>query len=243
VTYYPRSQVRVTTPPAVEPITVEEVRIELGITAAGQDARIARLITAARSLAEAFTGRAFITQTLTLQLDAFPPPRMPWWDGVREGSIAQWSSTEAIALPRPPLLTVTSVTWFDPNNTATVFDAANYFVDTMSEPGRIVPSLSVAWPSGVRARAAARIVYTAGYGPTAGSVPLTVKEAILAHIRDAVERPNAAISSEGIDNARVAYGGIRTGAAAGTGGPDATMGLRADAANILAPLRVLEPGL
>jgi uncharacterized phiE125 gp8 family phage protein len=204
---------------------------------------LSRLITTARLLAEAFTGRAFITQTLTLQLDAFPPPNLPWWDGVREGSIAQWSSAEPILLPRPPLQAVTSVTWFDTTNAPTVFDAANYYVDAMSEPGRLVPSFGVAWPSGVRARAAAHIVFTAGYGLNAGSVPVAVKEAILAHIRDAVERPNAAISSEGIDNARVAYGGIRTGAAAGTGGPDATMGLRADAANILAPLRVLEAGL
>ena len=61
------------TPPAVEPIALDEakrhLRIEDGVSE--DDALVGTLISAVRIWAENFTGRAFITQTWERKLDAF----------------------------------------------------------------------------------------------------------------------------------------------------------------------------
>jgi len=229
--YVPRTVLRVITPPAVEPITVADAKTELGITAGDQDARLARLIRTARELAEQYTNRAFITQTLGLQLDAFPERGIPWWDGVRQVSIQAFTGGDPIWLPRPPAIAVTSVTYWDADDTEFTMDATQYEVDAMSEPARLVLLSGASWPFSVRAYRAGLVTYTAGYGSDPADLPGVIAEAILSHVRDSVERPNPAVTSENIDNVAVAYGG----AAGATGA-----GLRGDAMSMLAPLRIME---
>jgi hypothetical protein len=84
--------------------------------------------------------------------------------------------------------------------------------------------------------------YTAGYGSTPASVPAIVKDAIISHVRDVVERPNSNVSSESIDNASVVYGAGGLGAAAALGA-NRTGGLRGEAPAMLASLRVMESGM
>lgn len=234
---------KVLTPPAVEPVTLAEAKTELGITSTTDDARLTRLLTVARFLAESYTNRAFITQTLLLQLDAAPPLRVPWWDGVRQGSIAEFASSEPITLMRAPVVSITSIVTTSITDEDSTMTADDYVLDAVSEPGRVLLKYGKTWPTNLREHACVRITYTAGYGVSGAHVPQPIRDAIMVHVRDNMERPNAAVSSEGIDNVRRAYGGIRVGMGAGTGGSDPTGGLRADAASLLAPYRVLNPGL
>jgi len=151
--------VAVITPPSVEPMTKAEVKLHLRVDHTTDDTLIDSLIIAARQRVENVTWRALVTQTLELTLDAWP-----------EGN--------KIDLPRPPLQSVTSVTYTDSAGAAVVWGSANYQVITQGTPGRIVPAYGVSWPS-VTLRAANGIAvrYVAGYG-LAAAVPDLLKAAI-----------------------------------------------------------------
>lgn len=113
-------------------------------------------------------GKALIPQTWEYTLDMFP--------------------AGAIALPLPPLIKVDSVDYdIESGDDATV-DVANYFVDTASVPGRIVPVDGFSWPSVPCAPGAVRIVFTAGHeqigesvGESSGSIPSSAVPASIKH--------------------------------------------------------------
>lgn len=234
--YVPRSQTRVTIQPAILPVNVAEVTNELGLDVTDMP-RVERAVRSATELAEAYTNRSFITRTIQLQLDTFPVGNIPWWDGVREGSIRMFTRDAFIPLPKPPALTLVSFQYYNLANTLSTVNASTYYLDTMNEPARLILNYGSSWPSDARDRAAVQITYTAGYGATANALPTAFIEAIMLHVRDVVFRPNGTVKSETIDNASVTYGGDTTGAANMAGG------LRADAAALLAPYRIMEAGL
>jgi len=228
-------RVSIVTPPAIEPVTVADARLALG-QSAGADAPVLALhLLAARELAEAFTGRAFITTTFLMVLDEFPGmPADVWWDGVRDGVLPERQAS--IMLPRPPVQSVTSITYTDSASVTQTVTATDYYLAgdrVMLMPGR-------SWPAGAR-RGTVSVTFVSGYGASPDHVPAGIRAGILAHVRDVIERPNAGISSERIDNASVTYGAIRTGAAAGTGINEAG-GLRGGAAALLRPYCVLRSG-
>lgn len=239
-----RTAWKTTTPPAVEPITLVDAKAELGIPTADttQDARITRLITAARTMAEAYTNRAFITQIITLSLDDFPQERArreAWWDGVRDGARASLSGARAAApiyLPRPPLIEVQGIAYATPDGTATPLDLTSLLIDDVSEPARIMPTGG--WPI-TRGQLGVTITYKAGYGPNPSDVPPVIAEAILEHVRSALEQPDATIAAETIDNASTTY---RQQVGSGAGDNLPGIGLRGNAQALLTPLRVRDLG-
>jgi uncharacterized phiE125 gp8 family phage protein len=148
------------TPPALEPVTLSEMKAHARIDTSADDTLAGALIIAARQWAERYTGRAFITQTWRLYIDATPD---------RE--------TE-IELPRPPLLAVTSVQVFDNSDIGTIWPTGNYFVDTAREPGRLALRLGATWPVPSRLTNGIMIEFNAGYGSSASAVPEPIKLAI-----------------------------------------------------------------
>lgn len=145
--------------PTTEPVTLAEVKLHLRIDHTEEDALLTGLVTAARQLLENDVRRALITQTWELVLDAFPG----------EGYLC---------LPRPPLQSVTSVTYTTQAGVATTFAASNYVVDTYTEPGRIVLKTGSSWPGETLKEAAGVVVrYVAGFG-AASAVPQLFKQAI-----------------------------------------------------------------
>ena len=138
--------IRVVTPPAVEPVTLNEAKLHCRIDVTDDDALVTSLITVARQYCETFTGRAFVTQTIQYDL-----PR--------------WPRRKAIYLPRPPLQSVTSVTWWDTDGNDTVLIAGtDYLVDAAPEPGTVLLPDGVLWPSEpLYAVHPVRIEYVAGY--------------------------------------------------------------------------------
>ena len=240
----PRTAWKTTTPPAVEPLTLADAKAELGIPTAdtSQDTRITRLITAARSMAEAYTNRAFITQTITLGMDDFPHDPAgaePWWNGTRQAARATLGGNRGpapIYLPRPPLLELLGVAYITPDGTATPLDLTTLMIDDMSEPARIMTSNH--WPA-TRGALAVTITYRAGYGSNPSDVPPVVAEAILEHVRSTLEQPDATIAAETIDNASTTYRQT-TGSGAGDNLP--SIGLRGNAQMLLTPLRVRDLG-
>lgn len=116
------------TAPASEPITVDDVKEHLGIDFADNDALINSYILLAREYCESVQNRAYITQTRELWLD-------------------DWPSVNYIRIPKPPLSSVTSVKYYDTDDTEYTMDTGDYFVDTKSEPGRVCLNYSEIWPT------------------------------------------------------------------------------------------------
>jgi hypothetical protein len=230
-----RRRVTITTPPAVEPVALPEARLALGLDAGSDAPVIMQHIESARELAEKFTGRTFITTVLCLHLERFPASSpLEWWDGVREGVLPEYQSS--ITLTRPPAQAITSVTYTDSAGTSRTVDSGDYYL----AGDKVILTPGSMWPSGARL-GTVQVTYAAGYGDDPEDVPATIRSAILAHVRDAIERPNAAISSETIDNASVVYGAQRLGSASGSG-PDDAGGLRGGAAAMLAAYRTPRVG-
>ncbi len=166
--------VRIYTAPASEPVTVAEAKSRLRITTTDEDTDIGTLITQAREMAEAECQRALITQTLTLTMDDFP---RYYREGRRDDYATYFD--RSIRLPRPPLVSVTHVKYYDGDGVQQTVDAATYSVATGGEPGRIAPLSAGYWPAVQYLRPeAVEVRYVAGYG-NAASVPAAAKAAIL----------------------------------------------------------------
>lgn len=151
-----------TVAPTVEPVTLEEQRTHSVIDddLTDDDELIEELIVTARLKLEELTGRAFCTQTRTFKLDHFP------------------CGDAAIYLPRPPLISVTSIAYLDTAGVSqTLTVTTDYKVDATSEPARIVPAYGVSWPSTRDEIDAVTIVAQCGYG-AAAAVPKTLKLAV-----------------------------------------------------------------
>lgn len=171
-----------TTPPASEPVTADELRTHLReISANLGDAEANSYITSARQFIEMATGLALITQTWTLTYDHWPAVREQWWNGVRQGAIGDMLSPQAgawVALPRYPLQSVSSVTVYGTDGSGTSVTVANVFdVDTAQRPGRMALKYGQTWPVALRPTNAVVIAYVAGYG-SASDVPEILKLAV-----------------------------------------------------------------
>lgn len=146
------------TAPAIEPVTAEEVKNQARIDIPDDDFWLLQSISAARELAEGFTKRSFITTSWRLTLDQMPKG--------------------LFYLPNPKLLTVTSLKYYDTDGTQQTISSSNYRVDTYTEPGRIEFLSTYSVPSIQDRINAIEVIFTAGYGATAASVPNTIKRAI-----------------------------------------------------------------
>ena len=155
-----RHALRQKTSPASEPVSLAEAKLHLKIesTDTGEDKLIERLITAARRRAEVSTGRTLVTQTWTLALDSFP------------GGV--------IEVPRPPLSSVASITYIDPEGATQTLAADRYRVDAQREPGRLTPAWDESWPPTRPVSNAVEVEFVAGYGDP-GKVPEDMRQALL----------------------------------------------------------------
>ncbi|HEY0106684.1 MAG TPA: head-tail connector protein [Rhizomicrobium sp.] len=149
-----------TTPPAIEPVTLAEAKAHLKVDTADDDVLIAALIAAARARAEWHTGRALVTQGWTLHLDG-------------------WPQSGIVEIPLPPLQSVASATTFARDDSATVLSASRYTVDAASAPARLALKPGVPPPTDLRRIDAVAIAFTAGYGDAASDVPPLLKAALL----------------------------------------------------------------
>jgi len=171
---------KITTQPAVEPVTVDEVKTQLRLLDfADHDTIIALYIAAARQAVEGSTGRQLITATRTINLDFFP--------GV-------------IYLPYGPIQTVDSISYFAADNTAQTLSADDYDVDDASILPRIVPAYGKTWPSTLDRVKAVTVTYKAGYGNLAASVPAALRQVIISLAIDLYEHPEANTESKLTEN-------------------------------------------
>jgi len=156
----------VVTPPAIEPITLEEARTHIRSDSADDGTEVTQFIETARVKMEAKLRRALITQTLDIFRDSFP------------GLLG------VIEIPRPPTQSVTSITYLDTNGDSQTLSASNYVVTTNSTPARIVPADGEQWPDTQVMVDAVTIRIVAGYGDAAADVPAPIVQGMLLAITD-----------------------------------------------------------
>lgn len=171
--------------PDVEPISVEELQDHLRLDSVdtSEIALLNLYIAAAREQCEEVTGRALITQTWRLTLDAWPHGREPWWDGVRQVPISELRSSSRpswVIVPRYSLQSVERLAVFDFDGQPEEIDVEQTFiVDTEQEPGRLVLRNTATWPVALQRANAIEIDYKAGYGDTPHDVPAPLRLALL----------------------------------------------------------------
>lgn len=150
----------ISTPPTLEPVTVDELRAHLRIDDSAYDNELSRLITAARKSCEAYLNRQLIDASYQLTVDYWP--------------------AFPICLPIGPPDSVTSITYYDSSGVSQTWASSNYQVDSTGITGRIALASGATTPTLQTDRInAVTITFVAGYGATAASVPETVKQAIL----------------------------------------------------------------
>ena len=148
---------QVTTEPSVEPITLDEAKLNLRVECTADDTLITALIVAARRWCEDFENRAYITQTITAKT---------FW------------LFDQIILPRPLLQSVTSIVYVDQAGDDQTLSDTLYDVDTFREPGQVTRAFNATYPTVRGDVNGVTIVYVAGYGVASTDVPQETIQAI-----------------------------------------------------------------
>jgi uncharacterized phiE125 gp8 family phage protein len=155
----PRQNWKVTTAPAVEPFKIDDLKLFGRISGVEDDELLKAFIVSARDATERYLGRALIQQTITMLMDV--------WPGIR------------VALPMPPLISITSVSTIDEDDTKTTYSSDNYYAVTGTLPGQLVLKNGVTPPINTdRFTAGYEIIYKAGYGTASTDVPSAIIDGI-----------------------------------------------------------------
>ncbi len=175
-----RRSLALVTPPAVEPVTLDEAKAWARVDTTDDDPLISALLVASRQAVEDYLRRSLITQTWRLTLDA---PASGWGNWLGEGTydlpvtVLSGEYPRAYELPRGPVQSVTSFVTSDTSNTSTTLDPANYVLD--ADGTRLVLNETAVLPSNIRPARGIEITYVTGFGSTAGSVPQAIRTAVL----------------------------------------------------------------
>ncbi len=151
------------TPTTAEPVTLGECKTQANIFHSDDDGYISGvLIPAAVQSVESWCNRQLMPATWRLDLDGFPT-----------------NSTEPIQIPRPPLTSVSSITYTDTAGTSQTWSTASYVVTVGGEGefGKVEPAYGEIYPVARDAPNTVSITYVAGF-TAAAAVPAITKLAI-----------------------------------------------------------------
>ncbi|QGG89873.1 hypothetical protein GH983_05090 [Agrobacterium sp. MA01] len=148
------------TPPAVEPLTLVEIRAHLRLDTEEEDALLSALAIVAREHLERETGLVLATRDFRFCLDDWPA------DGI-------------VTIPRGPVRVVTAVTVYDGEGEPQAVDLDGHLLDGHARPARL-------WlrdvPQPGRAMNGIEVELSAGFGESGADLPETLKRAMLTHI-------------------------------------------------------------
>ena len=128
--------------PAGEPISRTEAKLHMRVDSTAEDSLTDILISTARQWCESFLSRQLVTATWVLTCDSWP------WRFV---------------LPRPPLQSVTSITYVDAAGTTQTLTSTLYDVLTHREPGEVIAGYNDSWPTVRGHTNDVAVTYKAGY--------------------------------------------------------------------------------
>lgn len=140
------------TPPTAEPITLEEVKARLRMTATADDALITSLIAPARAFAEKICGYSLASKTYIFSLRSFPWPH------------------ESIKLPVPPVSAIESITYLDADGDTQTWDAAEYMIGLTQIPAVVRPRKGFTYPATLQAGDMDTVFVQFQAGPAEGAL-------------------------------------------------------------------------
>ena len=162
--------ITLTTPPAQPALTTADARAHLRL-AASEDSYLEGLIAVATAWVESWLCRALVNRTYAYKVDAFPgqawfrnPPRADW--------------VYELMLPYPPLASVTSIQYVDPDQATQTLSASVYEVVQGDTPGRVRLKVGQDWPATLDHPDSVTVTYVAGFGPSDASVPSSIRHAL-----------------------------------------------------------------
>lgn len=148
------------TGPAIEPVTLAEVKAHCRVDGSDEDGLLSALISAAVAHLDGWSGilgRCLISQTWRQTYDRFRP-------GLR--------------LPMPAL-SITAITYGDPSGDTVTLDPARYVLRQDACGSLVTPAPWQDWPDTGSCPEAVTVSFVAGYGPTPGDVPASIRHAML----------------------------------------------------------------
>lgn len=137
------------------PVSLDTVKAHLRLLHSDDDANLEMHLAAVVSQIEERTGRHLRTRTAQLTVCGFP------------------YGDEPLALPFPPLVDVTAVTYFNAGNVSTSLATFRKFLG--STPGHIRPAVDSDWPDTYDRNDAVTVSFSTGYS----SLPQTLTAAVL----------------------------------------------------------------
>lgn len=168
----------IVTPAVTQPLTIDEVKRHLRIDVNDDDIVIAPMLAAGVAHVENHISGALMTQTWDMFLD-------------------EWPEDDMIALPKPPLQSVTSIQYTPDGGVLSTFASSNYIVDTASTPGRIVLNRNAAWPTDTLQAANGVVIrFVCGY-TSAANVPGPIKHALKLLLGDMYENREDTLVGQG----------------------------------------------
>ncbi len=147
--------------PALEPVSLEDVKAHLRIDDDAGDDWLGAAITAARIHVETTIRRVLIAQTWRIYRD-------------------DWPATRIVAIRVTPLISIDEVTVYDADGEPVTVPEEDYEVDAVSAPARLVLKAGASAPG--RAVNGIEIDVTAGYGVSSVDVPGPLRQAVLATV-------------------------------------------------------------
>ena len=146
------------------------------------DTDLTRMIGAARSHVEQLLQRAVLESGWEYLQDSFFREYFN-----EDKSYVQLDRTNYITIPRPELISVDEITYFDSENTEQVLADTEYYVNLVGDflKAQIEPSQGNTWPSTFYRKNAMKVAYTAGWKVDA--VPEDVRHGILISLGDLYE--------------------------------------------------------
>ncbi len=146
------------TSPAVEPISVTDVKTFLRFDNTHEDVLIGSLITTARLYVENKINRKLISQDCLLYLDKI-------------------SKTRLLDIVVGPIQTVTQIQIYNANNSPTLIAPDSYELDLISYPARLFQK-QADWAQETRKFNAIEITMRIGYGDNSTDVPEPIRQAM-----------------------------------------------------------------
>jgi uncharacterized phiE125 gp8 family phage protein len=153
---------RQVSPPKLTAVSLADAKDALRIDQddSSFDTQIAIWVAGITQEAEHITGRAFVNRAMRVTLDGF---------------------SDSIKLSAPTA-SVESVKFVGVDLVEYELDPADYYADTVTEPGYAIPGRGKAWPATAPGVNTVTVDYTAGYGPDATTTPPSAKLYILARL-------------------------------------------------------------
>lgn len=151
--------IQVTTPPASEPLSIDEAKLHLRQDLSADDDLITAAIVAARTYCENYTRLKFITQSVTITRTGFAGALMPLNVGPVQGitSVSYKQASDGVLTP---------------------LAADQYQLVKSVTPNCLAPAYGVTWPTVRSDYDSVQIVLSVGFGAASTDVPFDLLQAV-----------------------------------------------------------------